>query len=127
MKGSSLWRTVRLGVSSLMLHKLRSALTTMGVLFGTSSVIGMLAIGEGASAEAQEQIRQLGSNNIILRSVKPREDFATGSGQTTRVVSYGVTEDDLARVAFFERFLLGVGGSVLDQPPPPEVELELIR
>lgn len=30
-------------------------------------------------------------------------------------------------VAFFERFLLGVGGSVLDQPPPPEVELELIR
>jgi hypothetical protein len=30
-------------------------------------------------------------------------------------------------VAFFERYLLGVGGSTLDQPPPPEVELELIR
>src|SRR5262245_55170074 len=97
MKGPSLVRTVRLGVSSLLLHKLRSLLTTLGVLFGTSSVIAMLAIGEGASEEAQEQIRQLGSRNVILRSVKPREDFATGQ-QTVRVVSYGLTEEDLARV-----------------------------
>jgi putative ABC transport system permease protein len=81
-----------------MLHKLRSLLTTLGVLFGTSSVIAMLAIGEGASEEAQEQIRQLGSNNVILRSVKPREDFATGSGQSVRVLSYGLLEDDLARI-----------------------------
>ena len=97
MKGPSLARTVKLGVSSLLLHKLRSLLTTLGVLFGTSSVIAMLAIGEGASEEAQEQIRQLGSRNVILRSIKPREDFATGQ-QTVRVVSYGLTEDDLARV-----------------------------
>jgi putative ABC transport system permease protein len=97
MNGPSLMRTVRLGVSSLLLHKLRSLLTTLGVLFGTSSVIAMLAIGEGASEEAQEQIRQLGSKNVILRSVKPREDFATGQ-QTTRVISYGLTEQDLARV-----------------------------
>ncbi len=97
MKGPSFLRTVRLGVNSLMLHKLRSLLTTLGVLFGTSSVIAMLAIGEGASEEAQEQIRQLGSRNVILRSVKPREDFATGQ-QSVRVVSYGLTEDDLARI-----------------------------
>ena len=50
-------RSVRLGVRSLLVHKLRSALTTLGVLFGVSSVIAMLAIGEGASEEAQEQIR----------------------------------------------------------------------
>ncbi len=96
MKGTLL-RTVRLGVNSLLLHKLRSLLTTLGVLFGTSSVIAMLAIGEGASEEAQEQIRQLGSRNVILRSVKPREDFATGQ-QTTRVIAYGLTEEDLGRV-----------------------------
>jgi len=42
-------RAVRTGVSSLALHKLRALLTTLGVLFGTSSVIAMLAIGEGAS------------------------------------------------------------------------------
>jgi putative ABC transport system permease protein len=92
----SLLRTVRLGVGSLMLHKLRSMLTTLGVLFGVSSVIAMLAIGEGASEEAQEQIRQLGSQNVILRSVKPREDFA--SNQQTRVSTYGLTDEDLRRI-----------------------------
>ena len=66
-------RSIRLGVRSLLVHKLRSALTTLGVLFGVSSVIAMLAIGEGASEEAQEQIRRLGSQNVILRSIKPQD------------------------------------------------------
>ncbi|MFT7486911.1 MAG: putative ABC transport system permease protein, partial [Candidatus Paceibacteria bacterium] len=44
----------------------------------------------------QEQIRQLGSQNVILRSVKPAEEQA--SNQRQRVVSYGMTHDDLARV-----------------------------
>ena len=89
-------RAVRLGLSSLLLHKLRSLLTTLGVLFGVSSVIAMLAIGEGASEQAQEQIRMLGSQNVILRSVKPQEDLV--SNQQTRVLSYGLTRDDLARM-----------------------------
>ena len=90
-------RTIRLGVGSLLLHKLRSALTTLGVLFGVSSVIAMLAIGEGASSEAQEQIRRLGSQNVILRSVKPPDEPSSGK-ETTRVSSYGLTDADLARV-----------------------------
>jgi putative ABC transport system permease protein len=90
-------RAVRLGVRSLLLHKLRSALTTLGVLFGVSSVIAMLAIGEGASAEAQEQIRRLGSQNVILRSVKPPDEPSSGK-ETTRVSSYGLLDADLERV-----------------------------
>jgi putative ABC transport system permease protein len=90
-------RTVRLGVQSLMLHKLRSLLTTLGVLFGTSSVIAMLAIGEGASAEAQEQIRQLGSQNVIVRAVKPPGDVV--SNTSSRVITYGLTDADFQRVA----------------------------
>jgi putative ABC transport system permease protein len=97
MKHATLLGTVRLGVNSLMLHKLRSILTTLGVLFGVSSVIAMLAIGEGASEEAQEQIRLLGSRNVILRSVKPPEDIVRGS-EATRVSSYGLTEFDFQRV-----------------------------
>jgi len=97
MKGPSLLRTVRLGVRSLMLHKLRSLLTMLGVLFGVFAVIAMLAIGEGGRVEAIERIRGLGTQNVLARSVKPREDFATGQ-QTTRVISYGLTEDDRARI-----------------------------
>jgi putative ABC transport system permease protein len=94
---STFTRTVRLGIRSLMLHKLRSSLTTLGVLFGVSSVIAMLAIGEGASLEAQDQIRQLGSQNVILRAVKPPEEMAD-ENQRSRVITYGLLQDDLARI-----------------------------
>ena len=94
---SPLVRAFRTGINSLLLHKLRSLLTALGVLFGTSSVIAMLAIGEGASYEAQEQIKQLGSQNVILRSVKPPEDPNQGN-QRSRVVVYGITDADLERI-----------------------------
>ena len=97
MIGNSLLRAVKTGVSSLALHKLRSLLTTLGVLFGTSSVIAMLAIGEGASFEAQEQIKQLGSQNVILRAVKPPEDPNQGN-QRSRVLTYGLLDADLDRI-----------------------------
>lgn len=96
MGQSRFLRALSLGVNSLLLHKLRSLLTTLGVLFGVASVIAMLAVAEGASEEAQEQIRQLGSTNVILRSVKPPEDLV--SNQTTRVLAYGLTNDDLTRI-----------------------------
>ena len=83
---NTLLRAFRTGINSLLLHKLRSLLTTLGVLFGTSSVIAMLAIGEGASYEAQEQIKLLGSQNVIVRSIKPPDDPNQGN-QRSRVVS----------------------------------------
>ncbi|MFP6584212.1 MAG: ABC transporter permease [Candidatus Hydrogenedentota bacterium] len=90
-------RTIRLGMKSLWVHKLRSSLTVLGLVFGVSSVIAMLAVGEGASHEAQEQIRQQGSHNIILTSVKPPEDSQGNQGQTF-MVEYGITDDDLRRI-----------------------------
>ena len=54
---SRLGRDVSLGVKNLLLHKLRSFLTMLGLVFGVGSVIAMLAIGEGASRDALERIR----------------------------------------------------------------------
>ena len=90
-------RALLLGVRSLMLHKLRSTLTALGIVFGVSSVIAMLSIGEGAHWEAQEEIKRLGSQNIILKSIKPKEETRTG-GQRQYVLSYGLTVDDYTRV-----------------------------
>ena len=95
---SLLWRAIRLGVKGLLLHKLRSSLTVLGTVFGVMSVIVMLAVGEGASQEAQEQIRQLGSTNIIVKSVKPPSEGAKKSSSRSITVVYGLTYDDLARV-----------------------------
>ena len=77
-------RVLRLGVKSLWQHKLRSLLTLLGIIFGVCSVIAMLAIGEGASQEAQDQIKKLGSQNIIIEGVKPPdEEKPTGSRNLT--------------------------------------------
>jgi ABC-type lipoprotein release transport system permease subunit len=66
--------TLLLGIRSLLMHKLRSLLTMLGVILGVGSVIAMLAIGEGSKREALEQLRQLGASNVIIRSVKPGQN-----------------------------------------------------
>ena len=92
-------RTLRLALRSLWLHRLRSLLTVLGIVFGVCSVIAMLAIGEGASYEAQEQIKNLGSQNIILRSVKPPQDQkVSDKGSQSEVLQYGLTYTDVKRI-----------------------------
>src|SRR5512137_1177098 len=92
-------RAIRLGLKSLWLHRLRSLLTVLGIVFGVCSVIAMLAIGEGASYEAQEQIKNLGSQNIILRSVKPPEEQKVSEkASQSYVLQYGLTYTDLRRI-----------------------------
>ena len=85
--------TVKLGVKSLWMHRLRSTLTTLGIIFGVCSVIAMLAIGEGASREAQEAIARLGSTNLIIETVKPPEK-QTDTGKVEVVHKYGLTYVD---------------------------------
>jgi len=88
-------RTVQLALKSLMLHKLRSGLTMLGIVFGVFSVIAMLAIGEGASAQAQKQVLELGATNIICVSVKPPQESATsGSQGQSFMLRYGLLRQD---------------------------------
>ncbi|MCP4613851.1 MAG: FtsX-like permease family protein [Planctomycetes bacterium] len=89
-------RTVKLGVKSLWMHRLRSTLTTLGIIFGVASVIAMLAIGEGASQDAQEQIARLGSRNVIIKTVKPPEE-QDASGESSTMLDYGLTYSDAER------------------------------
>ena len=96
---ANLKRTMRLAFKSLWLHRLRSLLTVLGIVFGVCSVIAMLAIGEGASFEAQEQIKNLGSQNIIIRSVKPPEEQkVSDKGSQSFVLEYGLIYKDMKRI-----------------------------
>ena len=91
---NSLWlRTWQLGAKSLFLHPLRSLLTVLGIFIGVSSVIWLLAIGEGISIKAQEQIEGLGADNIIVTSKEPPSETTAGSRGP---VPYGITRDDYA-------------------------------
>ncbi len=90
-------RNVRLGIKNLLLHKLRSMLTMLGVVFGVGSVVAMLSVGEGASKEALEQIRKLGSNNILVEAQEPVQEAGNTGGQRFRLSMYGIRYDDVNR------------------------------
>ncbi len=81
---------------SLLLHKLRSFLTILGLVFGVASVIVMLAVAEGASQATQNQIASLGINNLIIRSVKPAVDSPVGF--RSFILEYGLKYEDLRRI-----------------------------
>jgi len=98
MRQTRIARNIWLGIENLLLHKLRSFLTMLGVVFGVGSVVAMLSVGEGASKEALEQIKKLGSNNIIISSMKSAEEEAT-STQHSHMSIYGLTYDDFRRIA----------------------------
>ncbi len=66
----------------------------LGIVFGVFSVIAMLAIGEGASQQAQDQVLELGATNIIVRSVKPPKETAGNQSSNSFVLRYGLLRAD---------------------------------
>src|SRR4030065_202142 len=83
----TLFLTLRLGISSLLLHKLRSGLAILGILIGITAVIWLVAMGEGVSYQAQEQIKDLGARNIIVLSKKPAQQGSAAG--TSMFLEYG--------------------------------------
>ena len=80
-----------LGLQNLLLHKLRTLLTMLGMIFGVSAVIAMLSIGAGARQQAMAFLEQLGVRNLI---VEAREANAWDELQKMRKVSPGLTLQD---------------------------------
>ncbi|MEO1527389.1 MAG: ABC transporter permease [Planctomycetota bacterium] len=87
-------QTLKLGFKSLLLQKMRSALAALGIFIGTTTVIWLVAMGEGVSHDAQQQILELGANNIIIRSIEPQ----ASEDANERVKTYGVTRADYQRI-----------------------------
>ena len=86
-------RTFKSGIKSLWVHRLRSMLTALGIVFGVCSVIAMLAIGEGASQEAQQAIAKLGSTILIIETIEPPSEQPDSSKSNT-MRTYGLTYTD---------------------------------
>lgn len=80
-----------LGLENLMMHKLRSLLTMLGMIFGVAAVIAMLSIGAGARAQVMALIEQMGVRNVI---VEAREANAWEDMQKVRKISLGLTLRD---------------------------------
>ncbi len=91
----SIHQTVKLGIKSLMVQKMRAGLAALGIFIGTTTVIWLVAMGEGVSYRAQQQILELGARNVIVRSKEPN----AGSDDTSsRVKTYGLLRADYRRI-----------------------------
>ena len=80
------------GFDNLLLHKLRSLLTMLGMIFGVAAVVSMLSIGAGAQQQVMAFIQQLGVRNLI---VEAREAANWPDLQKVRKTSPGLTFQDL--------------------------------
>jgi ABC-type antimicrobial peptide transport system permease subunit len=97
--------SISIGVKGLLLRKLRSLLSTLGIIFGVAAVISMISIGEGARREAVEQIKLLGTNNIRVKHLQ-----LTGEKreEAERRFSSGLTYNDALLIRESVPGLLGV-------------------
>jgi putative ABC transport system permease protein len=78
----------------LTLNKVRSFLTTLGVIIGVAAVIIMLAVSAGAEAEIADQINSLGANLVMIMPSMSRRGFGPGSGPPP-----GLAYDDISAIA----------------------------
>ena len=74
----SAFQVLRVAIRALLRNKLRSFLTTLGVIIGVSAVIAMVAIGEGAKAKVAEAFASMGSNLLIVLSGSTTSGGARG-------------------------------------------------
>ena len=98
---------IALSFHNLMLHKIRSLLTSLGIIFGVGSVIAMLAISEGAKQEALSQIESMGIDKVIVSTKKPPVSGknVTDSSSQSRISFYGLTESDLRHISSMDNVL----------------------
>jgi len=81
-------------VEQLRQHKLRTALTLLGMVFGVGAVIAMLSIGEGAKQEALRLIESMGLRNILVDS----RDFDEDTLREIREHSVGLSLGDVRAI-----------------------------
>ena len=84
-------RDAELGLNNLFLHRTRSLLTMLGMIFGVAAVVAMLSIGAGARQKVMALIEQMGVRNLI---VEAKETLEWQAHQKVRKVSPGLTLED---------------------------------
>jgi putative ABC transport system permease protein len=91
----NLYATLLIALKALRVNKLRSALTMLGIVIGVAAVIVMIAVGSGARAQVEAQIRGLGANLIIIFSASSTFTGARSAAGATHTIS----EDDAYAIA----------------------------
>ncbi len=84
--------TLRVSARALLRHKMRSFLTTLGIVIGVGAVIAMVALGEGAKAEIQSAFDKMGTNMLVVRSGSSRTGGARGGAGSQPTLTWADVE-----------------------------------
>ncbi len=89
-------RNLGLAIEGISQNKLRALLTALGIIFGVFAVVAMLAIGNGAKKSILDQLKIIGTNNIVINSIPPQQDEEESDSQEEKK-SYtpGLTINDV--------------------------------
>ncbi|MFT6334155.1 MAG: putative ABC transport system permease protein [Saprospiraceae bacterium] len=75
-------RNLGLALEGISQNKLRALLTALGIIFGVFAVVSMLAIGNGAKKSILDQLKIIGTNNIVINSIPPEQNGEDGDGNS---------------------------------------------
>ena len=109
----SFWRTLKVAWEGLTLNKVRSFLTTLGVIIGVGAVIIMMAVSAGAEAEVADQINALGANLILVMPSFQRGGVGGGGAMP------GLSLDDMDAIS---ASVTGVSGVSAEQVTTQDVK-----
>ena len=90
-------RNLGLAIEGISQNKLRALLTALGIIFGVFAVVAMLAIGNGAKKSILDQLKIIGTNNIVINSIPPKQEGEEEADSKEEKKSYtpGLTMNDV--------------------------------
>ena len=77
-------RNIKLALEGINQNKLRAFLTALGIIFGVLAVVAMLAIGNGAKKSILDQLKIIGTNNIVINSIPPDPTADAGEEELSK-------------------------------------------
>jgi len=95
---SRLFSNFNTALEAVFTNRLRALLTALGIMFGVAAVIAMLAIGTGARQELLEQMKLIGSNNIVIKTVLEEEEKTIDKKAAKRAFSPGLSMEDVRAI-----------------------------
>jgi putative ABC transport system permease protein len=115
----------RLAVESVLLNKLRGMLTALGVVFGVAAVIAMLAIGSGAKTYILDQMKLIGTNNIVFNHKSLKKDKGAEVEESASASSSNSNDTELE--AWAPGMSIGDVAAIRQIPNVEKISPEIIR
>src|SRR5713226_1668359 len=103
---------VRVALRALARNKMRTALTMLGIIIGVGAVICTVAIGEGASNQVQEQIRNLGDNMVFIHSGSVTSGGVHMGSEATKTLTVADAKAIATQIPMIKYVSPGVGSGV---------------